>query len=840
MPQFAPNLDLATLDGTNGFILGGASADDFFGFSVSSAGDVNGDGFDDLIIGAYRADPNGSLSGASYVLFGKATGFDALIDVSALDGSNGFKISGVAAGDTSGHSVSDAGDINGDGFADLIIGAYRASPNGSFSGASYVVFGKASGFGANLDLSSLDGTNGFRIDGLAAGDSGGRCVSSAGDVNGDGFDDIIIAAPGADPNGISSSGASYVVFGKASGFGASFDLSTLDGTNGFRISGVAINDLSGWSLGSGDVNGDGFADLILSAEGADPNGDLSGATYVVFGKAAGFSATLNLSALDGINGFKISGAALKDYSGYSVASAGDVNGDGFADVVIGAIGVDSGGTYSGAAYLVFGKAMGFSANLDLSALDGSNGFRIDGAAPGDLVGRSVSSAGDVNGDGFDDVLIGALFADASGNQSGAAFVVFGKATGFDSEIDLSAIDGNNGFKISGVSTLDYAGHSVSAAGDVNGDGFDDLLIGARNADPNGIVTGASYVVFGHRALESVTIIGTARSLTHNGGTGDDTITALDGNDIVRGWEGDDALYGGAGQDEIDGGMGSNFIDGGSGSDSIRVNDGDNTITGGSGSDIIITGNGDNTVSGDDGEDSVACGSGNDVIRTGSGNDVIKASFGSDNIDGGSGFDRLDFSSITGKQFIDLNLASGLLSMANGSAIQRVLGIEHVIGSKSGDHLAGNAAANVINGGNGKDALDGGGGDDQLIGGKGKDMLTGGLGADQFNYLALNESRVKLSRCDVITDFTVDAATGPKFIDRIDFSVIDAIATTAGIDDAFTFIGSAKFTAEGQISAFQSGFDTIIKLNTTGLIGSEMTLLLKDFTAANLTGTDFIL
>ncbi len=135
------------------------------------------------------------------MVFGKVGSFSATLDLSSLDGSNGFKLTGVAAGDRSGSSVSAAGDVNGDGFDDLIIGAYRAAPNGSYSGASYVVFGKAGGFTANLDLSSLDGSNGFKLTGVAADDRSGRSVSAAGDVNGDGFADLIIGAPSADPNG---------------------------------------------------------------------------------------------------------------------------------------------------------------------------------------------------------------------------------------------------------------------------------------------------------------------------------------------------------------------------------------------------------------------------------------------------------------------------------------------------------------------------------------------------------------------------------------------------------------------------------------------------------------
>ena len=168
MAQFPANIDLSTLNGTTGFKLSGVAAYDYSGFSVASAGDVNGDGFADLIIGAPGVRSSG-LSGTSYVVFGQASGFAANIDLSSLDGTTGFKLSGAAAGDHSGFSVASAGDVNGDGFADLIVGAGSADPNGSASGASYVVFGKASGFAANIDLSSLDGTHRFqaqRRDGL--------------------------------------------------------------------------------------------------------------------------------------------------------------------------------------------------------------------------------------------------------------------------------------------------------------------------------------------------------------------------------------------------------------------------------------------------------------------------------------------------------------------------------------------------------------------------------------------------------------------------------------------------------------------------------------------------
>ena len=385
---------LATIAaGQGGFIIDGEEARRRQGI-VSGAGDVNGDGVDDIIVGSLNDIGGGAPSrGRVYVVFGKAdTDSVPLVSISA--GHGGFVMNTDLRYDDLGISVSGAGDFNGDGLGDLVVGAVAASFAGDDTGQGYVVFGKQDT--APVDLGSVaSGVGGFVLYGGSAGDRVGR-VSGAGDVNGDGLDDIIIGASGAEKT--------YVVFGRTST--TALVLDSLDsGPGGFVIEGSGAG---GVLSKAGDVNGDGLADIVCGGDGFG---------FVVFGKADAEAVSITNLAM-GEGGFVIGAGTTGAGVSSAVGGGADVNADGLDDVVLGA--------GSGAAYIVYGKADTTPVVLsDVAA--GHGGYLLRGEVSDDgLGGHAIALSPDINGDGVDDVVVSALYGNS--DRSGRTYVVFGVPT----------------------------------------------------------------------------------------------------------------------------------------------------------------------------------------------------------------------------------------------------------------------------------------------------------------------------------------------------------------------------------------------------------------------------
>jgi hypothetical protein len=362
---------------------------------------------------------------------------------------------GEAAGNGFGQSVGAAGDVNGDGFDDVIIGAPYHDAHGSGSGRAYVFFGGT----------QPNNVADLTLDGLSANDFFGYSVAGAGDVNHDGFDDVIV---GAYAGGTTKPGRTFLFLG-GSPPNTAADL-TMTGVAGGDDFGVSVS-------GAGDVNGDSFADMIVGAWGNDAGGTDAGRAYVYFGGAS----------LNSVADVVLTGQGAGDEFGTSVSGAGDVNKDGFADVIVGAPYNAAAGTLAGRAYVYYGGV----------APDATADLTLTSPAAGNLFGFSVSGAGDVNGDGFGEVIVGAYANDIGGDNAGRAYLYLGAAT---PDVVPDAL-------YTGAVAGDNLGFAVSGGSDVNGDGDADPIVGAPNNDAGGLGAGRAYVFWLQRP--DVTVDGSA-------------------------------------------------------------------------------------------------------------------------------------------------------------------------------------------------------------------------------------------------------------------------------------------------------------------------------------------
>jgi glycosylphosphatidylinositol phospholipase D len=417
-------LDLAALAGEDGFRFAGSR-------NAAPVGDINGDGIDDFALSNEDLSVDGMRSaGRAYVVFGREGGFPDGVNLGSLDGTDGFALLGAAEWTGIGTGIGPAGDLNGDGIGDLLVSGegYRAGVNG----ALHIIFGRdqagGAAFPAGIVLDEPTDGSRVRFDGNHRTDWHGS-VAALGDVNGDGLDDAAVV----------ERFRLFVLFGRTASepWPSTFDADDLNGSTGFAATGLQLLTRV---AGAGDFNGDGLNDILLGAPYADPGGRrAAGLSAVLFGRdrTAPLSPIVDLDSMAPEQGFQMQGINPAfpseddgDRSGYSIAGPGDVNGDGFDDVLIGAPGGDYTGSpvYGrGEAYLVYGRSEPFAEPLMLSELGGGIGVTFHGGAVSSRFGGSVASASDFNGDGRPDMLIGSRLAGTPGiGSGGVSYVVLGR------------------------------------------------------------------------------------------------------------------------------------------------------------------------------------------------------------------------------------------------------------------------------------------------------------------------------------------------------------------------------------------------------------------------------
>ncbi|MDI6917487.1 MAG: FG-GAP-like repeat-containing protein, partial [Thermoplasmatales archaeon] len=409
------------------------------------------DGYDDVIVGAYKHNTTNIDAGKAYLYLGSASGLSTTPVWNSSGDDQAYAYYG--------YSVACAGDVNNDSHDDVIVGAYKYSTANASAGKAFLYLGSVSGL-SNTPIWNSSGDD--QLDAYY-----GYSVASAGDVNNDGYDDIIIGAYGYDTEKNTNAGKAYLYFGSSTGLG-----NTANWTNS------SDDQLSAWYGNSvacaGDVNNDSYDDVIIGAYRYDATKSDAGKAYLYLGSASGLSPAWNSSGDDQSDA----------YYGYSVASAGDVNNDGYDDIIIGAYGYDTEkNTNAGKVYLYFGS----SSPDNVSDWNSSGGEYFEQASA--WYGCSVASAGDVNNDSYDDVIVGAYKYNTTTNiDAGKAYLYLGSASG------LSTTPAWNS---SGDDQADaWYGCSVASAGDVNNDGYDDVIVGAYKHNTTNIDAGKAYLYNG--------------------------------------------------------------------------------------------------------------------------------------------------------------------------------------------------------------------------------------------------------------------------------------------------------------------------------------------------------
>jgi len=452
--------------------INGDTYDDELGSAIAAGGDLNGDGLDDLVLGVPKSDPTWPNAGEVYILFGRTSGWTAITDIGAADAT----IRGEDEDDWLGYSVAVVGDVDDDGLDDLLIGAPYRDSFGISNGESYLILGRTAGWATGLDAATIADVS---INGTSMGDLAGFGLAGIGDVNDDGVVDFAIGAP-FNGEAASDAGQVYVFFGTATGWPLTMGVADADAT----LLGENSGDELGVSIaGVGDVNGDHIDDLLLGAPTNDDVATASGKAYLRLGSGYGWGTDVPAAVADA----SFLGGGADHELGRSVAGAGDIDGDGLRDLLIGAWEADDTGTDAGAVYLVFGSTTGWQPDTPAADAD----VTLFGTSAYDYAGQWLHGGGDFDGDGLDDIVVSAPRNDDAGNDTGQAYLVLGRASGWSPSLMLDEATAS----LMGAEPDDEIQAAI-LAGDLNGDGLDDLVAGSPYADAPFGEEGVLYLVHG--------------------------------------------------------------------------------------------------------------------------------------------------------------------------------------------------------------------------------------------------------------------------------------------------------------------------------------------------------